>query len=72
MAVLQAQRPKKSTWERGVVACVKCASPIYVYKIRTLPEEFSLRCTRCGDRGIYTKRALGIESLRERRKKARD
>lgn len=63
---------RKSTYERGVVACTKCAAPIYVYKIKSLAEEFSVRCPRCGARGIYNKRALGVESLRERRKKPRN
>jgi predicted Zn finger-like uncharacterized protein len=69
--LLRTQRPKKSTYDRGVVACVKCAAPIYVYKLKSLPDEFSVRCTHCGDRGIYAKRAIGIESLPERRRKPR-
>jgi DNA-directed RNA polymerase subunit RPC12/RpoP len=63
---------RKSTYERGVVACAKCAEPIYVYKLKSLAEEFSVRCPHCGARGIYNKRALGIESVRERRKKPRN
>ncbi len=70
MSLLQT-RPKKSTYERGVLACAKCAAPIYVYKLKALPDEFSVRCTRCGERGIYAKRALQIESVHERRRKPR-
>ena len=68
---LLAKRPKKSTYERGMIACAKCAAPIYVYKLKALPEEFSVRCARCGERGIYARRALEIESLHERRRKPR-
>jgi hypothetical protein len=65
-----AERPKK-TYPRGEVICRKCASPIYVYKLNTLPDEFSVRCPRCGDRGIHLKRAVTIQELPERRKKPR-
>jgi len=71
MSVLQTQRPKKFVYERGMVACEKCAAPIYVYKLKALPDEFSVRCSRCGDRGIYAKRTIAIETLPERRKKPR-
>ena len=70
MSVLLGQRPKK-TYQRGVVACTKCAAPIYVHRLKTLPEEFSLRCPHCGDRGLYQKRAIALEEVPERRKKAR-
>jgi len=69
MAMLAA---RKSTYERGVISCAKCAAPIYVYKLKSLAEEFSVRCPHCDARGIYSKRALGVESLRERRKKPRN
>ena len=72
MAFLQKKPAAKKTYERGVLACTKCAAPIYVYKLRNLPEDFSVRCTRCGERGMYAKGALTVESLRERRKKPRD
>jgi len=72
MSILQKKRPAKLTYERGVLACAKCTAPIYVYKLEKLTDEFSVRCPRCGDRGIYTKHALTIESLRERRRKPRD
>jgi len=63
---------RKSTYERGVIACAKCAAPIYVYRLKSLAEEFSVRCPHCGARAIYDKRALGVESVRERRKKPRN
>ena len=72
MSLLPTKRPAKQTYERGVLACTKCAAPIYVYKLKKLSDEFSVRCPRCGERGIYVKSALTIESLRERRKKPRD
>jgi len=72
MAILATKRPAKLTYERGVLACGKCAAPIYVYKLKKLLDEFSVRCPRCGERGIYAKSVLTIESLRERRKKPRD
>ena len=71
MSMLQTQRPTKSVYQRGVIACVKCTAPIYVYKVKTLPEEFSVRCPKCGDRGIYRKSAVAVQELPERRKKPR-
>lgn len=71
MTVLQIQRQRKATYERGVVACGKCAAPIYVHKLKSLPDEFSVRCAHCCGRGIYMKRAVAIEVLPERRKKPR-
>ena len=64
MAVLQRQPARKSVYERGVVACEKCATPIYVYKYKSLPEEFSVRCSHCGGRGMYKKRAIAISPCR--------
>ena len=72
MSALLAQRPKKTLYQRGVVACLKCAAPIYIYKLKTLPDEFSVQCTRCHDRGIYLKRAITIEEVPERRRKPRN
>jgi hypothetical protein len=71
MPLLQAQRPKRSVYARGVIACRKCATPIYVYKLNMLPDEFSLRCSKCSDRGLYLKREVVVEELPERRKKPR-
>ena len=62
---------KKAVYQRGVVACRKCGTPIHFHKLAALAEEFSVRCTRCGDRGLYAKRAIGIEELPERRRKLR-
>jgi hypothetical protein len=70
MAVAKTQRPKKSTYERGIVHCRKCRTPIYVYRL-ALPDEFSVHCKRCNSRGIYSKRDIAIEALLERRKKPR-
>ena len=72
MAVLQMQRPKKSVYHRGEVACRKCGAPIAIFKLKALPDEFSVHCLRCGDRGIYLKSAVIIQELPERRKKPRD
>jgi hypothetical protein len=71
MSMLQIQRPRKAVYLRGEIACHKCMAPIHVYKIKTLPEEFSVRCSKCGDRGIYRKSAVVAQELRERRKKPR-
>jgi DNA-directed RNA polymerase subunit RPC12/RpoP len=62
---------KKSIYRRGVVTCRKCAAPIHFYRLQALAEEFSLRCPRCGERGLYAKREIGIDELPERRKKPR-
>lgn len=72
MALLKKKPATKQTYERGVLSCTKCAAPVYVYKLKNLPEEFSVRCSRCGERGMYAKSTLTVESLRERRKKPRD
>jgi hypothetical protein len=71
MATLLSQRPKKSVYQRGVVVCRKCASPIPVYRLKGLAEEFSVTCPKCRDRGIYSQRAMSVEMLPERRKKPR-
>lgn len=65
------QFQKKRVYHRGVVACRKCASPIYVHKLIALGDEFSARCPRCGGRGFYLKREMAIEELPDRRKKPR-
>ncbi len=71
MATLLAQRSKKATFQRGMIACRKCAAPIYVFKLKALPEEFSVQCSKCGDRGFYSKGAIAFQELPERRKKPR-
>jgi len=70
MAVLLAQRQKKF-YHRGEFAYRKCGTPIYVYKLSTLAEEFFVRCPKCGDRGIYLKCRIAIQELPERSKKPR-
>ena len=45
---------------------------IPIFKLKALPDEFSVHCLRCGDRGIYSKSALVTRELPERRKKSRD
>jgi len=72
MTTLQMQRPKKTVYQRGEVACRKCGTPIPIFKLKTLPDEFSVHCKRCGDRGIYWKSAVVIQEMPERRKKPRD
>jgi DNA-directed RNA polymerase subunit RPC12/RpoP len=62
---------KKSVYQRGVVACRKCAAPIHFFRLQMLAEEFSLRCPHCGERSLYAKREIGIEELPERRRKPR-
>jgi hypothetical protein len=62
---------QKKFYRRATVACQKCAAPILVYKLNALPDEFSLRCSKCGARGYYLKRGITIEELPERRKKPR-
>ena len=70
MATFQ-QRARKATYQRGTVICRKCAAPIHIYKLNALADEFSVRCAKCGDRGIYPKRGMNLESLPERRRKPR-
>lgn len=71
MSALQIKRQKKTVYPRGEVACRKCAAPIYIYKLTALADEFSVHCSRCGNRGIYLKSAIAIKELPERRKKPR-
>jgi ribosomal protein L37E len=63
MSALLAERQKKM-YQRGEIICRKCAAPIYVYKFSALPDEFSVRCPRCGDRGMHLKRAITIHEVR--------
>jgi len=71
MPALLTQRPRKATYQRGTVLCHKCSAPIHIHNLKELAEEFSLRCTKCGARGLYHKRGLNIELMPERRKKPR-
>ncbi len=71
MSAARDQFRKKAVYQRGVLACQKCGVPIYVHKLTGLPDEISLRCARCGDRGFYPARAIVIEDAPERRRKPR-
>jgi hypothetical protein len=71
MPAVRVQFQKKAVYQRGVVACRKCAAPIHVHKVNVLADEFSVHCPNCGDRGFYSKRAITIQELPERRKKPR-
>lgn len=69
-----AQRVKllpRAVYQRGVVACRKCRTLIPIQKLNTLPDEFSVRCPHCGDRSLYSKRAVAIQDMPERRRKPR-
>jgi hypothetical protein len=65
------KRPKKSMYPRGEIICRKCGTPIYVYKLKDLADEFSLHCKHCNDRGIYHNYDIAVKELPERRKKPR-
>lgn len=60
-----------AVFQRGVVVCVKCSRPIAVNKHSAVADEFTLSCNKCHHRGFYSKRAIEIEALPERRKKPR-
>jgi hypothetical protein len=59
------------TYQRGAVTCAKCGSPIYIYKLGTLANEFSVSCRKCGHRTHADKSAIRIELMPERRKRPR-
>jgi len=63
---------RRAVYPRGTVACQACGTAIRVYRLTTLPEEFSLRCTDCGARHFYSPRTMQIEEMPERRRKPRD
>jgi len=71
MATTLAQRSRKATYQRGLIACRKCSAPIYIYRLQALPGEFSVQCPKCKDRSIYVKGAIALEELPERRRKPR-
>jgi len=62
---------KAAVYQRGLVHCEKCRAPIYIRRMQALADEFSVRCERCGHRGIYSRRSVIIEDLPERRSKPR-
>jgi len=63
---------RRSVYHRGVVNCPRCATPIHVYKLGGVAEEFSVHCKKCGTRAMHSKRSLNVEELPERRRKPRD
>ena len=71
MSLLQSHRPKSVTYQRGMIDCRKCAAPVYIYRLNALTDEFSVRCAKCGNRGMYLKRDIAVQELPERRKKPR-
>jgi len=71
MSAFRVQPQRKSVYQRGVIACGKCGAPIHIFKLNTLADEFSVHCHACGNRGIYSKRSMGIEDMLERRRKPR-
>lgn len=62
---------QQAVFQRGVVACAKCSRPIAVNKLNAVADEFTVHCHKCHHRGFYSKRAIEIEALPERRKKPR-
>jgi hypothetical protein len=71
MAPLHVPVGTKAVYRRGVVTCRKCDAAIHFHRLAALAAEFSVRCDRCGERGLYAKREIGIEELPERRRKPR-
>jgi hypothetical protein len=71
VSTLRIQRQPKAVYQRGVVTCRKCNALIPVQRFNTLPDEFSVSCPKCRDRGFYAKRALTIQDMPDRRKKPR-
>ena len=63
--------PTGAVYQRGIVACEKCATPIQVRRPNMVSVEFSVPCPKCGHRGIYFKRMIHIEDAVERRAKPR-
>ncbi len=59
------------TYQRGIVECEKCRSPIQIRQPGMVSVEFSVPCPKCGHRGIYFKRMIYTEDAYERRAKPR-
>ena len=61
------RRPTKgrpqSTFQRGIVSCQKCLAPIHVFRPSGIANEFSARCNKCGNRGLFHKHSLKIDAL---------
>ena len=58
-------------YQRGIVACEKCATPIQIRQPNMVSVEFCVPCPKCGHRGIYFKRMIRIEDAPELRAKPR-
>ena len=58
-------------YQRGVVECEKCRSPIVVRQPGMVSVEFCVPCPKCGHRGMYFKRMIYIEDAADRRGKPR-
>jgi predicted Zn finger-like uncharacterized protein len=71
MSLLLSHRPRSATYPRGTITCRKCKTPIFVYRLAALADEFSVRCSKCGARSMYSKRDVVFEELPERRRKPR-
>jgi RNase P subunit RPR2 len=71
MAAQRVQLLPRAVYRRGVAACRKCQTLIPIQNLNTLPDEFSVRCPDCGDRTFYSKRAVAIQDMPERRRKPR-
>lgn len=67
----QLSHPTRPTYQRGLVECEKCRTPIVVKHPTAVAVEFCVPCPRCGHRGIYFKRMIYIEDAVERRQKKR-
>jgi hypothetical protein len=62
---------RKATYARGMVDCGKCQKTTPVYRVEAVSDEFSVRCSHCGNRGFFRKNDIGIQQLPERRAKKR-
>ncbi len=71
MSALPVQRLKRNAYQRGIVTCAKCGKLIPIQRLNALADEFSVQCPHCAARGMYSKRAIRIEDMPERRKKPR-
>lgn len=62
---------KGAVYERSLVHCQKCGAKVFLQRLLGSADEFSVRCPRCGHRGIFARNAIVIEELPERRRKPR-
>jgi hypothetical protein len=70
-SALQQANHTAGVYQRGIVPCEKCTTPIQVRKPTMVSVEFCVPCPKCGHRGIYFKRMIYIEDAPERRSKPR-